>query len=659
MSKVKYILSFLTVSLFLLVSCAKEEEAKIDVSSTSLDVTSGAAKFTVTSNVKWTLSQSGEFNFTVSPTSGEAGTTEVSVSAYSANNADKARTSTITITGGSATAAVSVSQSPVIFTLSTDELLMEAQESTKSITVTSNTEWNVNGITIPNWIKSITPTATSGNGEIKITVNENTSRLSENTFLLRISYGGSLSKSVEIRQDAAYNNPPTKPAGLKPEDNATDVSMMPFFSWEASSDVEGDEITYYVHLSTDGKSWKRISAGKSTSVPLPSTMGVLQNNTRYYYKVSADDGHNEGVTESDVQTFTVSSEKDAYADGDYMVYMESSKPNPVVFVFTGDGYLAEHYKYGGNFDQDVNEAIDALFNMEPYKSYKEYFTVYKIAAYSNQTGITNKSTNEIRDTKFKLEWEGGRSTGINCNDDIVFEWVQKIPEVTGEVLRKGAIGVISNADVYAGTCISYSDGMSISMIPYLRGSTSQTTTFANVIVHEMGGHGFGRLGDEYKNYNEKAPQDRIDAILSFQNDWSCPFYMNLSVYPQQSKSLWAHFAGLEGYSHVGMFEGGGLYTQGVWRPEQISCMEDNRMYYNSPSRFYIVKRLLEAAGELEPYSDDDTEEVRAQKIAAAMARFLERDVQRTDNTQSNTKGWEGVPYDFIPLGPTRFVVVEE
>ena len=83
------------------------------------------------------------------------------------------------------------------------------------------------------------------------------------------------------------------------------------------------------------------------------------------------------------------------------------------------------------------------------------------------------------------------------------------------------------------------------------------------------------------------------------------------------------------------------------------------MYYNSPSRFYIVKRLLEAAGELEPYSDDDTEEVRAQKIAAAMARFLERDVQRTDNTQSNTKGWERVPYDFIPLGPTRFVVVEE
>ncbi|MBR7157650.1 MAG: hypothetical protein IKD16_04565, partial [Bacteroidales bacterium] len=162
----------------------------------------------------------------------------------------------------------------------------------------------------------------------------------------------------------------------------------------------------------------------------------------------------------------------------------------------------------------------------------------------------------------------------------------------------------------------------------------------------------------YQTYNERASEERQKEVLSFQNDWSYPFYLNLSVYPQQSKSLWAHFQGVEGYSHVGMFEGGGLYTQGIWRPEKISCMEDNRKYYNSPSRFYIVKRILEGAGEIPPYSRNDSAETKAQIIADVMKIFLEKDVQKTDNTESATKGWEGVPYDFIPLGRPVLITVD-
>ncbi len=657
MKKLCLFVSLLASVLFLFASCSKSEDPKVEVSPTSIDISGAPATFTVTSNVKWTLSKSGDVNMSVSPSSGEAGSTTVTVSAYSANVTQSVLSSTITIAGAGAAATVTVTQSPVIFSLSPEVLQMDAAESTKSIIVTSNTEWNVNGITIPNWIKSITPTATSGNGEIKVTVNENTSRLSENTFLLRISYAGSMSKSIEIKQAAAPNVAPSKPTELVPENNAVDVSMMPTFSWAPCTDEEGDEISYFVALSTDGKNWKRISAGKSTSVALPASWGVLEPNAKYYYKVIADDGNSEGTTESDVNVFTVGA-KDAYSDGDHVVYMQSAKTTPVILVFTGDGYLAEHYKYGGQFDQDVNSAIDGLFEVEPYKSYKEYFTVYKIAAYSNQTGITNKSTNDIKDTKFKLEWEGGRSTGISCNYDLVIEWAMKIPGVDISVLQKGAIGVISNADVYAGTCASYSDGVSISMIPYLRSSSSGMTNFTNVVVHEMGGHGFGRLGDEYQTYNERASEERQKEVLSFQNDWLYPFYLNLSVYPQQSKSLWAHFQGVEGYSHVGMFEGGGLYTQGIWRPEKISCMEDNRKYYNSPSRFYIVKRILEGAGEIPPYSRNDSAETKAQIIADVMKIFLEKDVQKTDNTESATKGWEGVPYDFIPLGRPVLITVD-
>ena len=37
---------------------------------------------------------------------------------------------------------------------------------------------------------------------------------------------------------------------------------------------------------------------------------------------------------------------------------------------------------------------------------------------------------------------------------------------------------------------------------------------------------------------------------------------------------WAHYFNRSGYEAVDMYEGGYLYTRGVWRPEVISCMHD-------------------------------------------------------------------------------------
>ena len=46
-----------------------------------------------------------------------------------------------------------------------------------------------------------------------------------------------------------------------------------------------------------------------------------------------------------------------------------------------------------------------------------------------------------------------------------------------------------------------------------------------------------------------------------------------------------------------MFEGAYYYDSGVWRSEAISCMDDNRPYYNAPSREAIVRRIMRASGE--------------------------------------------------------------
>ena len=170
------------------------------------------------------------------------------------------------------------------------------------------------------------------------------------------------------------------------------------------------------------------------------------------------------------------------------------------------------------------------------------------------------------------------------------------------------------------------DGRSIAMIPYLRNSKNASTSFPNVIRHEMGGHGFGRLADEYQNYDERIPDYFKENLLYWQSRGG---QRNVSVYPLQSDSYWSHFAGVKGYSHVGMYEGGYYYKLGVWRQEEISCMWDNRPYYNSPSRYFIVERIMQIAGE-----------------EFSMEKFLEKDVQKTDNTQTKSTDMS----EFRPLG---------
>ena len=73
-----------------------------------------------------------------------------------------------------------------------------------------------------------------------------------------------------------------------------------------------------------------------------------------------------------------------------------------------------------------------------------------------------------------------------------------------------------------------------------------------------------------------------------------------------------------------------LYTKGVWRPEYTSCMWDNRMYYNAPSREAIVRRIFKASGKTFSLTD-----------------FYANDKVKSDNTVKSRNYVE----KFVPLTP--------
>jgi hypothetical protein len=285
-----------------------------------------------------------------------------------------------------------------------------------------------------------------------------------------------------------------------------------------------------------------------------------------------------------------------HEEGAVIVYRQGTVANPVKMVVLGDGFIRADYEVGGAFDQVANKMIDGFFNEEPYKSYREYFTVYKVIAYSNERGATiekdittgQKQPRQERDTRFKSVLAGGGSTSIDGDHDEVFTWARKVPGID---LDKSGVFLLVNLDAWAGVTHSWTSGRFIA-----RGGIDYNVV--GRMLHEGGGHGFGRLKDEYINHEDTITREEKDNIITRRaGDW-WRYAGNVDLSGSRERAHWNYYYTIPGYEHVGWYEGCCLYRHGAWRPEYLSIMEKSSYpYFNAPSREAIVRRVFERAGE--------------------------------------------------------------
>jgi len=283
----------------------------------------------------------------------------------------------------------------------------------------------------------------------------------------------------------------------------------------------------------------------------------------------------------------------------------------------------------GKYEQDMRTAVDHLFDVYPYSRYRDHFNIYMIAAISNQQGISNSSTSTHVDNKFETVWEGGNSTAINCNFDIVLAYLDAIPELESAYIHDITVILPINASIYAGTCYmyysnmftDYGNGFSISLCPV-------GSHFKSIIIHEAGGHGFAKLSDEYIYYpkDEYPHEDKNSAKNMKKFGW----YENIDFSADITQTSWKGFANLPKYDMVGTFEGANYYGKGIWRPEFNSCMNDNTLYFNAPSRWAQVRRIKKLAG-----------------INYSFSQFLLDDIVPEYPATKHSH----VEKDFIPLAP--------
>ena len=292
-------------------------------------------------------------------------------------------------------------------------------------------------------------------------------------------------------------------------------------------------------------------------------------------------------------TMTVEQFDYAYGDGDVITLNEATEGNGVDIVFLGDCYDAADIA-AGNYIADIEEAMGHYFDLEPYKTYKDYFNVYAVLGVSDDSGMGTLNT--IKDAKFRSTF--GEKNLVQPDMDMCFEYACKAP--INDNIAQTLIVLVENTTEYGGVCYMYGDGTAVACCP--KSADAYPYDFRGIVQHEAGGHGFGKLADEYIYHNAFIStctcSDGCGHVNAFMENKNLGWYRNLELTGNMNEVGWSHFIFHPKYSNVvDIYEGGYFHSRGVYRSEATSCMNNNVPYYSAISRQAMVERIMEYAGE--------------------------------------------------------------
>ena len=273
-------------------------------------------------------------------------------------------------------------------------------------------------------------------------------------------------------------------------------------------------------------------------------------------------------------------------DGQVMTLQSASVGNGINIVFMGDAFTDKDMDDGGLYETTMTMAMEEFFAREPYKTYRNRFNVYAVKVVSK-----NGRIGEGYETALGTRFYSGTETG--GNDNKCLEYALKVPGISSR--ENLLVSVIINTRRHAGTAYMYQSGQYA--VTYTPNYGGDYEFMGSTLRHEAGGHGFAFLADEYYTSNSAAPHSHIDHYNQVYNDYG--WFANVDFTNDPEQIRWAAFLADERYNgQIGIYEGGGLYAKGAYRPSADSIMNNQvEDMYNAPSRLAIYKRIMELSGE--------------------------------------------------------------
>lgn len=277
------------------------------------------------------------------------------------------------------------------------------------------------------------------------------------------------------------------------------------------------------------------------------------------------------------------------------IHYSGSPAECIDVVILAEGYTAAEAE---TFYADAKTASESLFNHEPFASYSDRFNILAVAAPSADSGVS---------VPRQGIW---KSTAIGSHFDTFYSdrylttlRLKRLHDVLADFPYEHII-ILANTDTYGGGGIYNSYTL----------TTAHHAQFKPVVVHEFG-HSFAGLADEYfyddqyveMYYPDTEPwEPNITTMADFASKWQDMLpagtvlpdgsvvadvpdglgsrllsrLRSLSSRSDSARGARARRRSIEG---VGLYEGGGYQSKGVWRGA-----EDCRMRTNSAPVFCPV-----------------------------------------------------------------------
>ena len=260
-------------------------------------------------------------------------------------------------------------------------------------------------------------------------------------------------------------------------------------------------------------------------------------------------------------------------------------------AIVAEGYAKDDME---KFRHDCQRTVDALFAHEPFASLRQRFNVVCVAAESQQSGPSVPQQGKWNSTPAATHYNTFYSARYLMTQDM-----HRLYDLLADVPFEQVI-VLVNSDIYGGGGI-YNQ---LNVFP------SDNPTFPQVLVHEFG-HGFAGLGDEYfydDQYETLYPADtepwepNLTTLVDFPSKWA-------DMLPQGTPVPTPPSADVPNYRHirtdqererlnaatqrVGVFEGGGYQSHGVYRPAQECRMKINEVEHFCPVCTRAIHRITD------------------------------------------------------------------
>ena len=269
-------------------------------------------------------------------------------------------------------------------------------------------------------------------------------------------------------------------------------------------------------------------------------------------------------------------------------------------VILGDGYTAGEQQ---EFRDDVERNLNVQWSIEPFRSYRHYFNVYRLEIVSQDSGIScdPDDGNVRRNTPLRLNFANtcpapplargitygpALTPGTGCaalNDPGCTGSQQHARFLSTYLAPLGVVGQNVQSLAIANT---FTDGGI--------GGTQATTSGGSpqgplISTHELG-HSLGTLSDEY-------PYSSRDVVRPcYTGGEPGSFHHTIRTSTQDmidTQHKWWRWIGEESLSGgvIGLWEGGNTFPCGVRRPSQHSMMRWLGFYFDQIGRENMTYRI--------------------------------------------------------------------